>query len=240
VPKIHDRYRGALFGFAFGDALGTTLEFKAPGTFRAIADMIGGGPFHLKPGEWTDDTCMALCLGESLIACNGFDPVDQMQRYLRWWQDGYLSVKGYCFDIGLTVSAALGSISAPVIRSLPRLIHSAGNGSLMRLAPVVWRTDRTLLKLSGTPESRTTHGTCRDRACKLTPRDDSDTLDGAQRRNLESDTFLRSLVPESWGADGSYKQNNPPAIAGTIYVSNRWKPRSGRSVAQTRLRRARC
>ena len=89
--NIRDRYRGALLGLACGDALGTTLEFKAPGTFRAIADMIGGGPFNLKQGEWTDDTCMALCLGESLIACNGFDPVDQMQRYLRWWQDGYLS-----------------------------------------------------------------------------------------------------------------------------------------------------
>ena len=71
-----DRYRGALLGLAAGDALGATLEFKRPGTFAPITDIVGGGPFGLKPGQWTDDTSMALCLAESLIACRGFDPVD--------------------------------------------------------------------------------------------------------------------------------------------------------------------
>ena len=71
-----DRYRGALLGLAVGDALGTTLEFKRPGTFAPITDMVSGGPFDLKPGQWTDDTSMALCLAESLIECRRFDPVD--------------------------------------------------------------------------------------------------------------------------------------------------------------------
>ena len=53
-----DRYRGALLGLAAADAVGTTLEFKPPGTFEAINDMIGGGPFNLEPGCWTDDTAM--------------------------------------------------------------------------------------------------------------------------------------------------------------------------------------
>src|ERR1700741_1492449 len=53
-----DRYHGALLGLAVGDALGTTLEFKAPGTFKPITDMIGGGPFGLEPGQWTDDTSL--------------------------------------------------------------------------------------------------------------------------------------------------------------------------------------
>ena len=75
-----DRYRGALLGLAIGDALGTTLEFKAPGTFVPITDIIGGGPFNLKPGEWTDDTSMALCLAESLVERRGFDAKDQMDR----------------------------------------------------------------------------------------------------------------------------------------------------------------
>tara|TARA_Y100000588_G_C13824562_1_gene740844 strand:+ start:495 stop:704 length:210 start_codon:yes stop_codon:yes gene_type:complete len=65
---------------AIGEPLGTTLEFKPPGSFAPIDDMIGGGPFHPKPGQWTDDTSMALCLAESLIACQGFDPLDQMPR----------------------------------------------------------------------------------------------------------------------------------------------------------------
>ena len=73
---LRDRYRGALLGLAAGDALGTTLEFRAPGAFKPIADMIGGGPFALQPGQWTDDTAMALCLAESLIEKRSFDPKD--------------------------------------------------------------------------------------------------------------------------------------------------------------------
>jgi ADP-ribosylglycohydrolase len=64
---LRDRYRGSLLGLAAGDALGTTLEFKSPGSFEPIDDMVGGGPFGLRPGEWTDDTSMALCLAESLV-----------------------------------------------------------------------------------------------------------------------------------------------------------------------------
>ena len=52
---IRDRFRGCLLGLAAGDALGTTLEFKTPGSFQPIDDMVGGGPFGLKPGEWTEN-----------------------------------------------------------------------------------------------------------------------------------------------------------------------------------------
>ncbi len=83
MMKQIERFRGCLLGLAAGDAVGTTLEFRQPGTFGPIDDMIGGGPFRLNPGEWTDDTSMALCLAESLIERNGFDPVDQLERYVR-------------------------------------------------------------------------------------------------------------------------------------------------------------
>ena len=99
---ISGRYRGCLLGLAVGDALGTPLEFKPPGSFTPVTDMIGGGPFNLKPGQWTDDTSMALCLAESLIECRGFNPKDQMERYVRWWKEGHLSSTGTCFDIGKT------------------------------------------------------------------------------------------------------------------------------------------
>ncbi len=85
-----DRYRGCLLGLATGDALGTTLEFRPPGSFEPITDMVGGGPFRLEPGMWTDDTSMALCLAESLIECKAFDPEDQMRRYVCWYQEGHL------------------------------------------------------------------------------------------------------------------------------------------------------
>jgi len=92
---------------ATGDALGTTLEFKSPATFEPIKDIVGGGPFHLKPGQWTDDTSMVLCLAESLIKRKEFDPVDQMERYVRWYREGRLSSTGRCFDIGGTTRSAL-------------------------------------------------------------------------------------------------------------------------------------
>ena len=114
-----DRYIGCLVGLAIGDALGTTLEFRPKGTFKPITDMVGGGPFGLRPGQWTDDTSMALCLAESLVERHGFDPVDQMRRFVRWWHEGYRSSRpGDCFDIGNTVSSRRSSASSgPETRS---------------------------------------------------------------------------------------------------------------------------
>ena len=70
-----------LFILAGGDAIGTTVEFTAPGSFTPMTDMVGGGPFHLEAGQWTDDTSMALCLATSLVEQGGFDANDQMDRY---------------------------------------------------------------------------------------------------------------------------------------------------------------
>ena len=72
--ELIERYRGSLLGLAVGDAVGTALEFKSPGSFEPLTDMVGGGPFRLEPGQWTDDTSMALCLAKSLVESNGFDP----------------------------------------------------------------------------------------------------------------------------------------------------------------------
>ena len=102
-----ERHRGSLLGLAAGDAVGTTLEFERPGMFSPIDDMVGGGPFNLDPGQWTDDTSLALCLAESLVAKQGFDPVDQLERYVRWYREGHMSSTGTCFDIGNTTSSAL-------------------------------------------------------------------------------------------------------------------------------------
>ena len=134
---LKDRYRGSLLGLAVGDALGTTLEFKAPGTFEPLSEMVGGGPFKLQPGQWTDDTSMALCLAESLIECNGFNPQDQMERYRRWYREGYLSSTDTCFDIGNTVRTAIQVFEKTgEAYSGSTDPYSAGNGSIMRLAPV--------------------------------------------------------------------------------------------------------
>lgn len=160
-PSLEDRYAGSLAGLASGDAVGTTVEFRSRGTFAPVTDMIGGGPFDLAPGQWTDDTSMALCLAESLLAQSGFDPRDQMGRYLNWWTWGYLSSTGECFDIGTTVRGALERFQRtgePYSGSTDP--HAAGNGSLMRLAPVAlffFPEVEQVVHFSA-ESSRTTHG----------------------------------------------------------------------------------
>ena len=116
---LNGRFRGALIGLAVGDALGAAIEFRPPGTFKPVEEMTGGGPFKLEPGQWTDDTSMALCLAASLVECGDFDPSDQMQRYLRWLKQGYLSSTGRCLDVGNTVRAALARFEF-VAQSLQR------------------------------------------------------------------------------------------------------------------------
>jgi len=128
-----DKVRGAFLGLAIGDALGTTLEFKPPGTFTPISDMVGGGPFDLKVGEWTDDTSMALCMADSLLECREMNLADHLHRYTRWWTEGYNSVTGHCFDIGNTVRTALHNYACnKTIYAGSDRPMSAGNGSIMR------------------------------------------------------------------------------------------------------------
>lgn len=156
-----ERYRGCLLGLACGDAVGTTVEFRARGSFEPVTDMVGRGPFGLIAGEWTDDTSMALCLAASLIHCEGFNAVDQMNRYCNWRSVGYMSSTGNCFDIGLTVSGALTRYLAsgePFAGDPdPR---TAGNGALMRLAPVpmLWAASAEATWQQAGESTRTTHG----------------------------------------------------------------------------------
>ncbi|MGR5407607.1 ADP-ribosylglycohydrolase family protein [Vibrio alfacsensis] len=131
------RAAGALLGLAVGDALGTTLEFKPKDSYAPLTDMVGGGPFGLKAGEWTDDTSMMLCLADSLIEKGCVNLDDQIQRYVRWYRHGENSCTGSCFDIGMTVRTALASYEKTGIPESGSTSHlSAGNGSLMRVAPI--------------------------------------------------------------------------------------------------------
>ena len=157
---IRDRARGALLGLAVGDAVGTTLEFKPRDSYAPLQDMIGGGPFQLQPGQWTDDTAMALALADSLAQDGALDAADLMQRFVDWHERGRYSCTGRCFDIGITTRQALGRWAAtgnPMAGSTDP--KTAGNGSLMRLAPVALRHFRNpaTLRDVAARQSRTTH-----------------------------------------------------------------------------------
>jgi len=135
-PGLQDRYAGALLGLACGDALGTTVECKPRGSFRPLTTMVGGGPFQLAPGQWTDDTSMPMCLAESLIE-RRYDVGDQMQRFVRWWREGYWSSTGRCLGIDRTTREALTRFErsgSPYSGSTEA--DTAGNGAVVRMAPV--------------------------------------------------------------------------------------------------------
>ncbi len=156
-----DRAIGALVGLAVGDAIGTTLEFTAKPDFASLSDMVGGGPFRLVPGQWTDDTAMALALADSLLHDPGLDPADLMARFVAWFQTGQYSCTGTCFDIGTTIRAALARFAHtgdPIAGSTDAF--AAGNGALMRLAPVAIRhaSDPIACARIAALQTRTTHG----------------------------------------------------------------------------------
>ena len=226
-----------MLGLAVGDALGTTVEFRAPGTFEPVTDLVGGGPFGLPAGAWTDDTSMALCLAESLIELEAFDPVDQLSRYVLWWRKGYNSSTGSCFDIGGSTRAALSRFERtgePYPGDADP--QAAGNAPIMRLAPVP-------LAYASRPQqafeyaalsARTTHGDPRaiDAARLLA------WLIVAAVAGLDKETVLGEAchpvipgmkVPVLEGlaplhpeieeiAAGSYKRRQPPEIKGTGFV----------------------
>lgn len=223
-PDTTDRARGCLLGLAAGDAVGTTVEFSERGSFPPMTDLVGGGPFNLEPGRWTDDTSMALCLADSLIECEGFDPADQMRRFVRWEREGYLSSTGVCFDIGNTVAAALdrfGETGEPFSGSThPR---SAGNGSIMRLAPVVlcFLPDAEKVLHYAAESSRTTHGAAEAvNACRTL----GSILLGLIQGESKAAGVDRVRLDESYGEGlsdivcGAYKEKSEDQIVGSGYV----------------------
>lgn len=225
------RYQGSLLGLAVGDALGTTLEFCPPGTFRPVDSIQGGGPFRLKPGQWTDDTSMALCLADSLLACGTFDPADQMRRYVRWYRQGYLSSTGRCFDIGRTTADALqqfeqsGALLRPdgPAERRQRLDHATGAGPLVLCQG----------PCSGNPALRRQFADdARGRARPWTRADTSADLSSVRcrvparrnccRRSIRRWQGLWEQAPLAAGihevAAGSFKMKKPPMIKGNGYV----------------------
>jgi ADP-ribosyl-[dinitrogen reductase] hydrolase len=219
-----DRHRGCLLGLACGDAVGTTVEFRPRGSFPLVTDMTGGGPFRLPVGAWTDDTSMALCLATSLVETRRFDPADQMQRYLRWYDDGYLSSTGVCFDIGNATRSALERFRRtgdPWSGSTDP--QSAGNGCVMRLAPVpmFFHADPVAAVQWSGESARTTHGaeecieTSRLMGAMLVK-----ALNGADKEDVlfghDASTYRTSAV--SAIAGGRYRHFTRDQVSGSGYV----------------------
>lgn len=215
---------GALLGLATGDAVGTTLEFKTPGSFTPIDDLIGGGPFVLPAGAWTDDTSMALCLAESILDTGEVDLADQLRRYLLWWEQGYLSSTGRCFDIGRATSSQLARFKRtgePIDPDPDE--EAAANGSLMRLAPVPirWHADPGAAAARAAESSRSTHPATRPvDACRVLGAMTAALITGAPADDVLAPGFWRwgALHPKVQAvASGSWRGKHPPDISGAGY-----------------------
>lgn len=222
------RARGCLIGLAVGDALGAAVEFRPPGSFTLVSGYRDGGPHGLAPGEWTDDTSMALALADSLIHA-GWDLNDQAARYVAWYQGGKYSVNDRCFDIGNQTSAALHRfmVTGDAATASSPGERNSGNGSLMRLAPVVLRfrsafpeTTGTLIERAG-ESSIPTHASpiCRD-ACRYLGLVLSALIAGVPReealapdwRHLDRLGTVHDEIARVIG--GSYRLKMPPQIRG--------------------------
>jgi ADP-ribosyl-[dinitrogen reductase] hydrolase len=224
MERSIDRFRGCLLGLAAGDAVGTTVEFRSRGSFAPMTDMVGGGPFELEAGQWTDDTSMALCLATSLLDFGEFDPANQMDLYYRWYRDGYLSSNGECFDIGNTVFLALADYQKtrnPYSGSTSP--NTAGNGCIMRLAPIpmFYHYDRDLIQVRSAESSRTTHGAaeCLD-ACRWFGDVLYRALAGASKAEiLAFQDCVKLETPTIQAiARGEYKTKSMEEIRGSGYV----------------------
>ncbi len=148
-----------MLGLAVGDALGAPREGSVRDAAPPLTGMIGGGPFALPPGAWTDDTALALCLADSLLADPALDPADLMSRFQRWWENGENSATGVGIGIGRTTYAALARFSATGAVVAEAGAEPASNGGIMRLAPVAIRYHAAPERAGAIAraQSRTTH-----------------------------------------------------------------------------------
>jgi ADP-ribosylglycohydrolase len=132
-----DRNTGGLMGVVVGDALGLPVQFRSRKEVRCkpITGMTGYGTFNLPPGSWSDDSSLTLCLAESL-ALKGYDLEDIMNRFIAWYQDGYMTPFGYAYDIGRTTSDAIQLMIRTATPTVGGYKESDnGNGALMRILP---------------------------------------------------------------------------------------------------------
>jgi ADP-ribosyl-[dinitrogen reductase] hydrolase len=220
-----NKFKGSIFGLAVGDAIGTAVEFKCPGTFPPVTDMTGGGVFDLKAGEWTDDTSMALCLADSLVI-HGWNPDDQIERYVQWWRKGYMSSNGTCFDIGNATRSSLQRYEKNKDVNTCGTTHKYdnGNGSLMRLAPVplyYYKNMATVVDKSGESSKLTHAHDISVESCMFYGGLISLCVNDISKDNiLNKDVMAPYIHNENVKSvmNGSYKTKQPPEIKGSGYV----------------------
>ena len=157
ASDYQDKARGMLAGLAIGDALGAPYEFGYKSKdIVELGDKISHfhaqtKNFKLPKGAWTDDTSMALCIADSLLEKGGYDSYDMMDKFTKWFLYGYRSSVDHSVGIGQQTSLSLLMYGRhKTIPKDTRKTNRAGNGPIMRLAPIVIASTK---KDGGKPQS---------------------------------------------------------------------------------------
>jgi ADP-ribosylglycohydrolase len=131
----------ALLGVAVGDALGVPVEFQPRGAFK-VTDMTGFGKHGQPAGTWSDDTSLTLCLADAMDDgyTGGGLLAKTAENFIKWFDGGEFTVRGDVFDIGASTSKAIRNLKkgARPTESGCGGASENGNGSLMRIAPLVF------------------------------------------------------------------------------------------------------
>ena len=188
--KTHSisRSRAALMGMAVGDALGGPVEFLTRGEitskYGVLAEMVGGGWLRLKPGQVTDDTEMSLCIARAVAVAGSFSLRAVADNFAAWLRTGPV-------DVGDTCRRGIRNYMLNGILETPANEWDAGNGALMRMAPVALFTlgDATLLERCSREQARITHNHPRsDAACFFYGRLLHLALSGRSKARLQRET----------------------------------------------------
>lgn len=175
-PTQQERLEGGLLGLLIGDALGVPYEFHDASKIPAVEFIEFQPPSGFKrshhlvpPGTWSDDGAQALCLLTSLLDCGQFDADDFGKRLVSWYDEGYMAVDNVVFDIGITTGKAIRALrkNVPALEAGAVDVHENGNGSLMRVLPLVLfhrGSDTELVRIAQL-QSQVTHAHLRSQVC---------------------------------------------------------------------------
>lgn len=225
---LQNRFKGSLVGLGVGDALGASVEFLKRDTYE-ISTYQSGGKLNVKLGEYTDDTAMALCLSWSLLE-NGFDEKNQLELYLKWLLEAYMSADGRVVDCGKTIYYSLMNYKKnKTITSNQNQKFTAGNGSLMRIAPIALYSHKNIKKalVYSALSSYTTHGldVCAD-ACMAYTGLIIAALNALEKDEILSYAYAKYIfgliddksLDVKCVLEGSYKHKTRDEISSTGYV----------------------
>jgi ADP-ribosyl-[dinitrogen reductase] hydrolase len=233
--ELESKMLGSLLGGIVGDAYGAPYEFQRRDTYKVTDNLEFVTTFKLPAGSFTDDGSMMLCLAESLVKCNGHNGHDQMERYLRWYKEGYMSSapERGCFDVGNATARAINlyAYNKEHLKKgeTPRTTNehesmSSGNGGIMRLAPIpvfYFKCPSRAIEYAKL-SSATTHKSkeCLDSAALMTYVI-SKCLHGAQKQQaLDNTDFENSVMSDSVKdlCRGFYKTKPREGISTSGYV----------------------